>query len=45
VAAIQNAGFVDVDITWRGKPFSGAAGQAKADKFELEGFNIHGRKP
>ncbi|MCZ6552118.1 MAG: hypothetical protein V3R69_01510 [candidate division NC10 bacterium] len=42
---MQNAGFVDVEIAWRGKPFRGAAGQVKADKFELEGLNIRGRKP
>jgi hypothetical protein len=36
---------VDVEITWRGKPFAGASGQRKADKYELEGLNIRGRKP
>jgi hypothetical protein len=34
-----------VAITWRGKPFAGSAGQARADKFEVDGLNIHGRKP
>jgi hypothetical protein len=34
-----------VEIAWRGKPFAGAAGQLKADKFEVEGLNIRARKP
>jgi hypothetical protein len=34
-----------VDIAWRGKPFAGAAGQARADKFEVDGLNIRARKP
>jgi hypothetical protein len=34
-----------VDIAWRGKPFAGAAAQANADKFELDGLNIRARKP
>ena len=42
---IQQAGFVDVQITWRGRPFSGAGGQRKADKFETEGVNIRACKP
>jgi hypothetical protein len=36
---------VDVEITWRGKPFMGARGQGKADKFDTEGVNIRARKP
>jgi hypothetical protein len=36
---------VDVEIGWRGKPFTGARGQRKADKFETEGVNISVRKP
>lgn len=36
---------MDVEITWRGKPFTGASGQRKADKFETEGVNIRARKP
>jgi hypothetical protein len=32
-------------IAWRGKPFAGASGQRKADKFETEGVNIRARKP
>jgi hypothetical protein len=36
---------VDVEVRWRGKPFAGASGQRKADKFELEGVNIQARKP
>jgi hypothetical protein len=36
---------VDVAIRWRGRPFTGASGQRKADKFETEGVNIHARKP
>jgi hypothetical protein len=34
-----------VEITWRGKPFTGASGQRKADKFEIEGVNIRAGKP
>jgi hypothetical protein len=29
---------------WRGKPFEGASGQRKADKYEVEGLNIRARK-
>jgi len=36
---------VDVEITWRGKPFTGASGERKATKFETEGVNIRARKP
>jgi hypothetical protein len=36
---------VDVRIAWRGKPFTGAPGQRKADKYETEGVNIGARKP
>jgi hypothetical protein len=36
---------VNVQITWRGPPFTGASGQRKADKFETEGVNIQARKP
>jgi hypothetical protein len=36
---------VDVETTWRGKPFTGARGQLKADKFETEAVNIRARKP
>lgn len=28
-----------------GRGLSGAAGQVRADKFELEGFNLRARKP
>ncbi len=42
---IQQAGFVDVEVAWRGKPFTGASGQRKADKFETEGVNIRAKKP
>jgi hypothetical protein len=42
---IAQAGFVDVEVTWRGQPFAGASGQRKADKFETEGVNIRARKP
>jgi hypothetical protein len=35
---------VDVEIVGRGKPFEGAAGQRKADKYELEGVTIRARK-
>jgi hypothetical protein len=31
-------------VTWRGKPFAGASGQRKADKFDTEGVNIRARK-
>jgi hypothetical protein len=34
-----------MEITWRGKPFTGASGERKANKFETEGVNIHARKP
>jgi hypothetical protein len=36
---------VDFRVTWRGKPFTGASGQRKADKFQTEGVNISARKP
>jgi len=36
---------VNVQITWRGRPFTGAGGQRKADKFETEGVNIQAHKP
>jgi hypothetical protein len=36
---------VDVEIAWRGTPFTGASGERKANKFETEGVNIRGRKP
>lgn len=42
---IRQAGFVDVEIAWRGRPFTGAPGQHQADTFETEGVNIRGRKP
>jgi hypothetical protein len=42
---IEAAGFVDVAVAWRGKPFTGATGQRKADKYETEGVNIRARKP
>lgn len=42
---IRQAGFLDVQITWRGRPFTGASGQRKADKFETEGVNIRAQKP
>ena len=44
VATIEAAGFVDVQVAWRGRPFAGAAGQRKADKFDTEGVNIRARK-
>jgi hypothetical protein len=34
-----------VEITWRGKPFTGASGQRKADKFDTEGVTIRAQKP
>lgn len=43
--AIRRAGFVDVGIIWRGKPFTGASGQDKADAFETEGVTVRARKP
>ena len=36
---------MDVEIRWRGRPFTGASGQRKADKFDTEGVNICARKP
>lgn len=36
---------MDVEVKWRGKPFTGASGQRKADKYETEGINISARKP
>ena len=36
---------MDVEIAWRGKPFAGASGERKANKFETEGVNIRARKP
>jgi hypothetical protein len=36
---------VAVEVAWRGKPFTGASGEGKADKFETEGVNIQARKP
>lgn len=42
---IAEAGFGDVEVAWRGKPFTGASGQRKADKYETEGVNIRAYKP
>lgn len=42
---IARAGFEDVEVTWRGLPFTGASGQRRADKYETEGVNIRARKP
>jgi hypothetical protein len=36
---------VGVEVTWRGQPFAGASGEAKANKFQTEGVNIRARKP
>ena len=36
---------MEAEVPWRGKPFTGASGQRKADKFETEGVNIRARKP
>jgi hypothetical protein len=36
---------VDVEIAWRGRPFTGAAGERRAGQFETEGVNIRARKP
>ena len=36
---------MDVHVTWRGRPFTGASGQRKADKFETEGVTIRAHKP
>ena len=41
---IEAAGFVDVEVAWRGRPFTGASGQRSADKFDTEGVNIRARK-
>lgn len=41
---IEQAGFRNVEVTWRGKPFEGASGQRKADKYELESLNIRAWK-
>jgi hypothetical protein len=45
VSLIQTTGFVDVEVAWRGAPFTGASGQRNADEFETEGVNIRARKP
>ena len=42
---LRQTGFVDVEMVGRGKPFTGASGQRKADKFETEGVKIQARKP
>jgi len=34
-----------MQVGWRGRPFDGAAGQGKADKFDTHGVNIRARKP
>ncbi len=36
---------MDVEIVWRGKPFTGASGERKANKYETEGVSIRARKP
>lgn len=36
---------MDVEIVWRGRPFTGASGQRNADTFETEGVNIRAGKP
>ena len=41
---IEQAGFRGVEVIWRGKPFEGASGQRKADKYELESLNIRAWK-
>ena len=33
-----------MQVAWRGRPFAGATGQSKADKFDTEGVNIRARK-
>lgn len=40
----EQTAFVDVEVVWRGKPFTGASGLRKADKFETEGVNIQARE-
>lgn len=41
---IEKAGFADVEVAWRGRPFAGASGQLNADEFDTEGVNIRARK-
>ncbi len=43
--AIQQAGFVDVDLVSTVDVFAGAAGEANAHAFETLGANIRARKP
>jgi hypothetical protein len=41
---IEAAGFAGVEVVSRGRPFTGASGQRKADKFDTEGVNIRAHK-
>lgn len=43
--AIQQAGFVDLELVSTQDVFAGAAGEAKAHAFETMGANIRARKP
>ena len=43
--AIQNAGFVDVELVSSADVFAGAEGEANAHAFETLGANIRARKP
>ncbi|MCI0846598.1 MAG: hypothetical protein J4N33_05700 [Chloroflexi bacterium] len=43
--AIQQAGFVDVELVSAADVFAGAEGEANAHAFETLGANIRARKP
>lgn len=43
--AIQQAGFVDLEVVSTQDVFAGAEGEAKAQAFETMGANIRARKP
>ena len=43
--AIQQAGFVDVELVSSADVFAGAGGEANAHSFETMGANIRARKP
>ena len=43
--AIQQAGFVEVELDSTVDVFAGAAGETRADAFDTLGANIHAWKP
>jgi hypothetical protein len=44
MATIERAGFRDVQVLARGRPFAGASGERNAEAFGTEGVNIRAVK-